>query len=203
MKHFLLALCSLLLVATSLSAQGNYRIKSGDTLAIEVLEDPSLNRSLLVLPDGSVNFPFVGSVQAGGNTVSQVQQAITSGISGNFASEPTVFVTVSSVTRPLAVGPAAVTGPPTIDIYMLGEVGNPGLTPVKPGTTLLQAVAQSNGFTKFAATKRIQLRRTDTSGIQKVYTVNYRALQNGATTHRPIVLQDGDIILVPERRLFE
>ena len=74
---------------------------------------------------------------------------------------------------------------------------------VTPGTTLLQAVAISGGVSRFAAVKRIQLRRTNPStGVQNVTILNYKALANGAVT-TDIELKDGDVILVPERRLFE
>ncbi|MEP4037555.1 SLBB domain-containing protein, partial [Pseudophaeobacter sp.] len=84
----------------------------------------------------------------------------------------------------------------------VGEVNNSGIVQIKPGTTLLQAVAISGGVTRFAAIKRIQLRRTGTDGVQRVTILNYKALANGAVTN-DIALRDGDVILVPERRLFE
>lgn len=206
MKHFLIALVSLVLVATSSVAQGSYRIKPSDTVSIEVLEDSSLNRTLLVLPDGTVNFPFAGTIRVAGRTAGAIQQTIASRIASNFASPPTVFVTVASVYQEPELPPA----PPvpevieTINVYFTGEVNGPGLKPVVPGTTFLQAIAQSGGFTRFAATKRVQLRRSDPrTGQHKVYTINYKALTNGATFNRDIILQEGDVILVPERRLFE
>lgn len=203
MKNILIALLTLVLSVVSVSAQGNYLLKPGDTLSVEVLEDPQLNRSVLVLPDGSINFPFAGSIPAAGRSVTDVQRAIASRISDNFASPPTVFVTVSAV-QPAAPPTGAEVPDDTINIFFTGEVGSPGVVPVAPGTTFLQAFALNGGLTEFAATKRIQLRRTDPRTLrQSVYTINYRALSNGASLERDIVLQDGDVILVPERRLFE
>jgi polysaccharide export outer membrane protein len=205
MRSFLLALFALMLGAvlgTAAPAQTDYRINPGDVLAIEVLQDPTLNREVLVLPDGRFSFPFAGTVQARGRTTGDVEAAIAAAIAPNFASQPNVFVTVRQL-RPVvaARGPAA---PATIAIYFLGEVAKPGRLDVAPGTTLLQALAQGGGFTSFAATKRVQLRRTDpVSGRQTVSQINYRALADGAELTREIVLQAGDVILVPERRLFE
>jgi len=191
--------------ATVAAAQSEYRIRSGDTLNIEVLEDPGLNRSVVVLPDGRFSFPLAGSIVAGGRTVAQVQAEIASSIAGNFANDPNVFVGVQPAPRepraPVVVSPAA---PPTISIYVMGEVQKNGLIAVKPGTTFLQALAQAGGLTPFAATKRVQLRRTNpATRIQKVYSINYRALMNGAQLNRDVRLIEGDVILVPERRLFE
>ena len=205
MKRLLLAIIGLALLPVAALAQGDYRIKAGDTLAVEVLEDQQLNRSLLVLPNGTVTFPYAGTIKAGGQTVGQVQAAIAAGIASNFASTPTVFVTVSSLKPEPAPGadegPAGIKGP-AIDIYFLGEVKTPGRQPVAKGTTFLQAISQAGGFTPFAATKRIQVRRTD-HGVSKVFSVNYRALSNGSSLGGDMVLRDGDVILVPERRLFE
>lgn len=200
MKYFVIALVSLLLAATSLVAQNsNYRLKSGDTVTVEVLEDQQLNRQLLVLPDGTINFPFAGTVRAGGRTVAQLQQSITQGIAGNFAATPTVFVTVAALRPRIASAPLPPPEPETIEVFFTGEINNPGARTVPPGTTFLQAVALSGGFTRFAATKRVQLRRLG----GQVVAINYRAISDGAQLEQDIILQDGDVILVPERRLFE
>ncbi len=188
-----------LLVSTiSAQAQGDYRIRAGDVLQIEVLEDPSLNRAVAVLPSGEISFPFAGTIRAGGQSISQVQATLRNALSPNFASPPTVFIGVQPFQDPNAL---ALDGP-TIDVYFVGEVNNPGRVEVEAGTTLLQAVAISGGVSRFAAVKRIQLRRTGADGVQRVTFLNYRALADGAVT-TDIELKDGDVILVPERRLFE
>ena len=204
MKYLLTLLFTLALTTAQATAQSNYRLAPGDTITVEVLEDSQLNRSLLVLPDGNVSFPFAGDIRAGGRTVNDVREAITRGIASNFASSPTVFVTVSSLRPIVPAGPATPVEPATITIYITGEVGAAGPKAVAPGTTFLQAIAQSGGFSNFAATKRVQLRRTDpATGAQSVFTINYRALSRGAGLSNAVFLQEGDVILVPERRLFE
>jgi len=199
MKKFLVAIIAVF-VATAAMAQSGYRIQPGDILQVEVLEDPSLNRSVLVLPDGTVSFPFAGSLRAGGQTAGQVGQVIRSGITSQFATEPTVFVTVQE----LNAAPVVSKGPATTDIFMMGEITAPGAKSLKRGTTLIQALAESGGFTRFAAQKRIILRRSDRrTGKQSVHRINYKAIADGAAIGRDIVLKDGDVIIVPERRLFE
>ncbi len=202
MKAIYFAILSLLL-ATVAHAQSAYTVKAGDTLQIEVLEDPSLNRQVLVLPDGSVSFPFAGAVQAAGRTAAQIEDRITAGIASNFASEPNVFVTVNSVGQAVSRG-GGVAAPRTIEVFMIGEVGSPGVKTLERGTTVLQALAATGGFTRFAATKRIQVRRTDPkTGQQSMATINYKAIADGASLQSDMVLADGDVIIVPERRLFE
>ena len=201
MKYFIAVLWSLLLSVTAVHAQSNYRVSSGDTLSIEVLEDPQLSREVLVVPGGTISFPFVGTVRAAGRTVEQIRASIVNGIASNFAAEPTVFVSVSALRERVELEPAE---PVTMNVYFLGEVTTPGLREVEPGTTFLQGMSQAGGFTPFAATKRIQLRRTNRkTGAQTTSVINYRALSQGAGLSRSIRLQEGDVILVPGRRLFE
>lgn len=200
MKSLVVAIVALVLSVTGAVAQNGYRIQPGDVLAIEVLQDPALNREVLVLPDGSISFPFAGSVQAGGSSVGQVASAIASGISPNFASPPNVFVTV----RSLRARTGGVAAPATITVYFMGEVGSPGSRELPVGVTFLQALSESGGLTNFAAERRIQIRRTDPHTLQEsVGTIDYRELSLGGRLSQDITLVEGDVILVPERRLFE
>lgn len=198
----LVAIVTLSFVAPA-TAQDSYRLKSGDVLSIEVLEDPSLNREVLILPSGEFSFPFAGTVRAGGRTVGDIERILAAGIASNFATTPNVFASVRSLkAKRESTGKAL--EPVTIDVFMLGEVSSPGTKRLEPGTTFLQALAQSGGFSQFAAKKRIQLRRSNkATGEQTLIKINYQALSRGATLKRDVVLQDGDVILVPERRLFE
>jgi len=195
MRQFLLAvLVSALAAPLALAQSAGYRIQPGDSLAITVLEDDTLNRQVLVLPDGRISVPLAGSVQAAGNTVESVESTIADRLASNFAVRPNVFVSVVEVAEEQD----------TFPIYVLGQVQNPGLVEVLPGTTLLQAVALSGGLDRFAAAKRIQLRRTDPStGQERLYLFNYRAVERGGSIESMITLREGDVVLVPERRLFE
>ncbi len=203
MKTILFAIVAFVLGVTGALAQEGYQIREGDTLSIEVLEDPSLNRTVLITPDGSFSFPFAGTVLARGFTTSQIADRLASTIAGNFATRPNVFVAVAGLreVRPSTGTPAAA---PTISVFFMGEVGEPGERAVAPGTTFLQALSQSGGLTNFAAERRIQLRRTDpVTHAETVVTVDYRALQRGSRLNSNFTLIDGDVILVPQRGLFE
>lgn len=195
MRNFLLATLVALLAAPLAYAQSaGYRIQPGDELAITVLEDETLNRTTLVLPDGSISVPLAGSIQASGRSVDAVESAIADRLASNFAVRPSVFVSVTAVSD---------TGL-TFPIYVVGQVGDPGMREVEAGTTLLQAIALAGGLDRFAATKRIQLRRMDAaSGTEQLYIFNYNAVERGGAIQSMITMREGDVIVVPERRLFE
>ncbi len=196
------ALFAVLFVVPLLAVQSqaqDYRVRPGDVLQIEVLEDSTLNRTAIVLPDGQISLPLVGSVQASGRSLAQVQEDLAARLSGSFATPPTVYVTLSA----LAERVPASTTPRMIDVFVMGAANAPGRIEVSPGTTFLQAIAQAGGLSPFAATKRIQLRRTDKSGNEKIYRLNYDAIEQGTATGGTTRLVDGDVIIVPQRKLFE
>lgn len=195
------ALLILPLIGAPALAQDNYKIKPGDVVRVEVLEDSSLNRDVIVLPDGRISFPLAGTVKAGGRSVEQVRGEVIEKLAPNFATEPTVFVSVTQLGTPVASGTTA--SKSTETIYFLGEVANPGAFEIESGTTMLQALASVGGFSKFAATKRIQLRRKDKSNKEQVYTVNYKAILQGKSSIGMTIMESGDVIIVPQRRLFE
>ena len=195
MRKFLLATLLALLAAPLAYAQSaGYRIQPGDQLAITVLEDETLNRNTLVLPDGRISVPLAGSVQAAGRSVDSVESAIADKLASNFAVRPSVFVSVTTVSD----------NGETFPIYVVGQVGDPGQREVESGTTLLQAIALAGGLDRFAATKRIQLRRADPStGQERLYIFNYNAVERGGAIQSMITMREGDVIVVPERHLFE
>lgn len=191
------------LMASQGFAQDGYRIRAGDVLRIEVLEDATLNRSALVPPDGRISLPLAGAVKAAGRSVEDVQAELSSRLAANFATPPNVFVSIEKIVERVSSG-AAPAAAPTISIYVMGEAAKSGKISVAPGTTMLQMFAEMGGFSKFAATKRIQLRRADkASGTEKVYSFNYKDIENGTSNAGNTTLMDGDVVLVPQRKLFE
>jgi polysaccharide biosynthesis/export protein len=188
-------LCTAAMLPTIALSQEAYSVKPGDTIRIEVVEDPNLNRTVLVLPDGRISVPQAGTIQAAGRSVAEIQADIATRIAGNFAVMPNVFVGVDALAPRV---PGTKRAPATDTVYIMGESANPGKYEVKRGSTLLQVLAESGGFSKFAATKRVQLRRG-----AKVYSFNYNAIESGTGTVNPIVITEGDVIIIPQRRLFE
>ncbi|SNR67020.1 polysaccharide biosynthesis/export family protein [Paracoccus sediminis] len=195
----LAALVALPLAFGQAALAQEYRIQAGDRLTVEVLEDTSLNRTLVVLPGGTVDFPYAGSIRVAGQSPTAVGNLISQALSGVLASPPTVFVTATPLVEPVL--PSAPEPEDVVNIYIMGEASAPGPKAVQPGTTFLQALSQAGGLTPFAATKRIQLRRAATPG--QVITVNYAAIMRGAGMNLDPVLSEGDVIIVPERGLFE
>lgn len=192
-----------LICLASVSFAQGYGVRPGDSLRVEVLEDPSLNRTVLVAPDGRISIPSAGTLRVRGMTVEAIQRNLAQRLASNFASTPNVFVGLQNIAERKARVSTGPSKPATISVYVMGEANKPGKLEVEPGTTILQMFSQMGGFTKFAAVKRIQLRRTDSrSKAEKITRLNYRAIEEGASGSNT-TLKDGDVIVVPQRRLFE
>lgn len=199
LRRLAAALILLPLLAVTTWAQ-DYKLRAGDVVQIEVLEDQTLNRTAIVLPDGQISLPLAGSVRAAGRSLAEIQADLAGRLAPNFATAPTVYVTLSALAERVPSAPAA---PRMVDIYVLGAANAPGKVDVKPGATLLQALAQAGGVSPFAAKKRIQLRRVDKSGNEKVYKFDLDAIERGESGGGATRLMGGDVIVIPQRKLFE
>ncbi|MFS4438086.1 polysaccharide biosynthesis/export family protein [Paracoccaceae bacterium GXU_MW_L88] len=196
MRALLAAVSLIATLATPALAQ-RYEIQPGDRLSVSVLEDPLLDRQVLVRPDGYISMPIGGSIKASGRSVESVEEIIRSRLSGSFAIRPTISVALiqeAPMEEELMMD--------TIKIYVMGEVSSPGLKEVETPVTFLQAISLAGGLSDFAATQRIQLRRQK-EGAQKTYLMDYNAVEQGAEFRQIVEMRDGDVIIVPQRRLFE
>ncbi len=200
LRRLAAALFLLPILAVSASAQ-DYRVRPGDTLQIEVLEDATLNRSAIVLPDGQISLPVAGTIRVSGRSLEQVQEELSRRLAPGFASPPTVFVSLAALAVPPE--PREPRPPATMPIYVLGAANTPGKVDVLLGTTLLQAIAQAGGLSPFAAKKRIQLRRVDKNGNEQIYKLDLDAIERGASGGGSTRLVKGDVIVIPQRKLFE
>ena len=200
MARFLLAALMTVLLAAAGAAQAQtgagsdvYRLAPGDRVSVSVLEDPNLGSVVLVRPDGRVSLPLAGTLEAAGRTPEELAAAIRRALSREFVQPPTVTVALVGVgegNREL------------VAIYILGEVARPGRYDVELPLDALQALALSGGLGPFGAKDRIQIRRR-TPGGETVFLLDYSLVEDGAVPTRPIALTDGDVIVVPQRGLFE
>jgi polysaccharide export outer membrane protein len=206
MRRLLHAALALALTCAALApaawAQSSYRVQPGDLLDVTVLEDDALNRQVLVGPDGRISLPLAGTVAAGGQTLEAVENTIADQLASNFAARPSVFVALAALAPPPEA--AEVLPGDLMSVYVMGQVLNPGAFEVEPGLNVLQAISLAGGMDRFAATKRVQIRRTDPrTGQERLFLFNFRDVERGGSIQNTLFMQDGDVIIVPERRLFE
>lgn len=213
MRYTLSRWASILLLAafgfSSAAVAEEYQLQPGDIIEITVLEDSNLNRRLLIGPDGNVSLPLAGTVKAGDRSLSDVQNSITDKLRDQFVSTPSVTVSLVALAPPSLQG-RGVDGQPlepeeVAKFFIIGEVRNPGRYDYKAEEPLniLQALTRAGGPGTFAARSRIQIRTPQEDGTEIVTLFDYEALEDGDKVDPPVVLEDGAIIVVPERGFFD
>jgi polysaccharide biosynthesis/export protein len=193
--RILLALLCIVLLTPAANAQA---LKSGDSLSITVLQDPKLDRTVVVDPSGEIAFPLAGHIRARGLTPLALENILKNKLKNNYKDE-SLDVTVAVLNAPKEI--------PEDDlkpkVFITGEIIKPGSYVVRQKTTLMQAIALAGGIGPFAAKNRIQVRRKGPGGDETIFMFNYRAYEAGNDLEGNITLRAGDVIMVPERRLFE
>ncbi len=163
-------------------SNATYVIGDDDVLSISVWKEPDLSRSVTVRNDGKISLPLVGELQAAGRTPSQLEQDIAEALRA-YISEPQVAVIVQQTN--------------SLKFNILGQVTKPGMYPLTPGTTILDAIATAGGFRDFAKKKSIYILRPDSSGNNVRINFNYEQYIKGKDTALNIYLKPHDTIIVP------
>ena len=191
-------LTCLFLLSFFCSAAAAQTLKIGDSLSISVLQDPKLDRNVVVDPSGQIAFPLAGHIRARGLTPQAVEKVLKDRLKGNYKDD-NLDVTVAVLNSPKDI-PEEDLKP---KIFITGEVTRPGSYVVRQPTTLMQAIALAGGVGPFAAKRKIQVRRRGPGGEETIFRFDYRAYEKSADLADPIRLRAGDVLLVPERGLFD
>ena len=120
-------------------------LQPGDTLQISVLQDPKLDRQVVVAPDGMIAFPLAGHIKAAGITPQSLENLLRGRASEKLHRE----ARTSRFRWPRSIRPRQPNSRPRV--YISGEVLKPGPYPLKPPITIAQAIALAGGLSPFAA----------------------------------------------------
>lgn len=172
-----------LVSARSIAETGPYRVNPGDILLVYVWNEKDLSQEVLVRPDGTISIPLAGQVQAGGLPVPEIEKNLTAALSKFMKDQPTVNVTIKQTAGNI--------------IYVLGKVNRPGQFPINQPTDVMQALAMAGGLNAFAAENSINILRRDQNGVQKATRFSYSDVKGGDELQTNIILQSGDVLVVP------
>lgn len=186
-----------------------YRVEPGDVLLVlttepdvstlerEVNGDKNPRPSVRipsdqpVLPDGSINLGRFGRVVVMGKTVEEIQVAVRSTIQAQVGFDPG-FISVRVATRDSQV------------FYVLGDVNNPGVFPLKGRETVLDAILAAGGLNDRASRNNIILTRpTGPDQCRVVLPVCYRDIVQLGDTTTNYQVMPGDRIVVPTHSMHE
>ena len=164
-----------------------YRIGVDDVVRVAVWQNPDLNVTVPMRPDGRISVPLVGDVVAGGRTPEEVAAEIKTALE-KFVRNPQVTVIIDQLRSHEYLARVRVTG----------AVRTPISVPYRQGMTVLEAVLAAGGTNEFAAADRTELYRKEGDSTRAFAVRLDRILQKGELdTNYPV--QPGDVITVPER----
>ncbi len=168
-----------------------YRIGPRDVLAVTVWEHPELTLPAgefrqaevaghLVAEDGTIFFPYAGTVDVAAKTAAEVRNILTQGIA-HVIQDPQVDVKVVAFRSQKA--------------YVSGEVTKPGPQPITDvPLTVAEAIALAGGLTLDADLANAVLTRDG-----KVNKIDLLAIYDKGDVQQNILLKNGDILQIPDR----
>jgi polysaccharide export outer membrane protein len=166
---------------TAPAVDPGYRLGAEDVMLISVWKDEQLTREVVVRPDGMFSFPLVGDIQADDRTVEEIRADLVKRLT-KYIPNPNVSVAVMKVL--------------SYKIYVVGRVTKPGEYLVGHYTDVLQALSLAGGLTPFAAENNIKVIRR-IKGEQQVFPFRYGDVRKGNDLEQNILLQRGDVVMVP------
>ena len=185
LAHYLVAIT---LAVTGLSAQAqaktapDYPLGAGDTLHIQVFQNPDLTIDTRVSESGSITYPLIGAVDLGGLSVATAEKKIASALEkGGFIKQPQVTILLTLVRGN--------------QVSVLGQVNHPGRFPLETtNTRISDMLANAGGTTPLGDDVAIVTGLRDGKAFRQ--QVDIPTLFTGGNPQNNVVLQGGDTIYV-------
>lgn len=165
-----------------------YRIGSGDQLNVFVFNQPDLSVTVPVRPDGLISTPLIENMQAAGKTPSELARDMEKTLA-EYIRSPTVNIIVTNFV-----------GTYGDQIRVVGQAANPQALAYRSGMTVLDVMIAVGGLGEFAAGNRARLVRRLPNGETQEMRVRLDDLLNDGDINANIVVQPGDVIIIPESR---
>lgn len=172
------------------SLDNRQKLGPGDRITYRVLEDQDDPKSLLITDSGDLEVPYLGLVHAAGKTCMGLAREIRGMLEKNLYFRATVMVSAEVINKTRATG----------KVYVTGQVRNSGGFDVPAGETLTvsRAILNAGGFSDFSDKRNVRLIRK--KGEQtETRTVNVQEVLEKGKLDADLIVQAGDLIVVPER----
>ena len=179
----LLLLVAPVLAQTTETAPGPYRLGPGDVLQLTVLQQPNLDREIVIRPDSTAVVPLVGEVLLGGLTVREAETQLRQKLR---LFNPSIRDLTLTVTQYNA-----------LRVYVMGEVNNPGSYTFSSPPTLWDAIREAGGPREGARLESVRVVRVE-SGRSTTATYDLTGLISGTSSEAlGVTLRPGDTVIVP------
>jgi polysaccharide biosynthesis/export protein len=166
----------------------DYRLGPGDSIKVQVYQNPDLSVEVRVSESGSVNYPLVGAVKLGGLSISEAERVIAHALrTANILKQPQVNIVLQQVRGNV--------------VSVLGEVQKPGRFALETtNVRVSDMLAAAGGITQNGDDVLVVSGTRDGKPFRK--TVDIPALFQNTRGDNDIVLQPGDTLYVNKAPLF-
>jgi len=166
----------------------DYKVGTGDKLAISVFGHDDLSKIVEVRGDGTINYPLIGDLQVTGKSVTQIDDELTHILGKDYLVDPQVSVDVTEYQSQW--------------VTIIGEVRTPGQYVLKRNMRLIDLLAAAGGPTKEAGTEILITHRAGSDGAPRQVLVDRdRLLSRDSADGNPLLVH-GDIVSIGEKQAF-
>ncbi|THB75447.1 MAG: polysaccharide export protein [Gammaproteobacteria bacterium] len=158
-----------------------YKVQPGDIISISVWKEEDLQREVLIRPDSGFSFPLIGEINSKGKSVAKIKEEIAAKLE-KFIPQPDVSVSIRQINGN--------------KIYVIGKVNRPGEFSLSKPLDVMQALSLAGGTATFAELDDIIILRRE-KGTQHAIPFNYPEVERGKKLEQNIILQSGDVVVVP------
>jgi polysaccharide export outer membrane protein len=158
----------------------SFVIGVSDVLSVTFWRDPRMSADVVVRPDGMISVPLLNDVRAAGNTPEQLA-VVLAGAAAKYITDADVTVVVKEIH--------------SRKVYVLGNVGTPGMVVLTGDMNVLQLIAVAGGLLEYADKGNITIMRTE-NGQEKRLKFNYNDVLDGKNVKQNILLKPGDTVVV-------
>ncbi len=159
-----------------------YTLNPGDELHISVWREETLDKQVIVLPDGKITFPLIGSVSVVGVSSVELENIIEQKLEDHVpGAEVTVLINSVGGNR----------------VFVIGKVVQPGEFIMNSEMTVSQVLSLAGGLDRFADGNSIKIQRIE-NGVVHYFEYNYDDLLSGKSIESMgFILKAGDVVIVP------
>jgi protein involved in polysaccharide export with SLBB domain len=172
-------------------ADDKYKLRVGDKISLQILEDRDLPKGLVVADSGELDVPYVGRVAASDKTCKQLADDLKARLEKEYYHRATVIIALDVANKFLG------------RVYVWGQVRNQGPIDIAVNENLTagKAILRAGGFGDFANKKKVKIvRGGGTAGAAKQnFELNMVDILEKGKTEKDMVLQPDDFIIVPSR----
>ncbi len=164
------------------------KLSAGDTVRVQVFQNPDLTLETRIQESGNITYPLIGAAKLAGLTIPQAEKVIAAALkAGGFMQQPQVSISQTQARRK--------------QLSVLGAVGRPGQVPLEyTNTRLSDVLAVAGGIGGGGSDTVIITGQREGQPFRQ--EINVAAIYLDGKTANDILMAPGDVVYVHRAPVF-